>query len=120
MRQLDARVTRRLNRSIEFVQTTTGDMDADDGHDDGDGYDDASDADVASTASEDDSHEDDDEYEALSQKDARAKNVKMMLDGTLATTRKPFVRGFVVEDVQVVLRRAFKSPVANAPDVSGE
>jgi len=63
--------------------------------------------------------EDEDEPVVMSQADVRARNVSMMVNGTLATSVKPFVRGLVVEDPEVVLRRAFKSPFPNAPNASG-
>ena len=42
-----------------------------------------------------------------------------MMNGTLETCARPFVRGLTVEDPAVVLRRAFKSPFPNAPNRSG-
>lgn len=55
----------------------------------------------------------------MSQRDVKAANIRAMMDGTLETCARPFVRGLTVEDPAVVLRRAFKSPFPNAPDRSG-
>ena len=81
-------------------------------------HDDENDEEEEYAMTEDD-EDDEDEPVVMSQADVRARNVSMMVNGTLATSVKPFVRGLVVEDPEVVLRRAFKSPFPNAPNASG-
>ena len=63
--------------------------------------------------------DEDDDAVVMSQKDVKAANVAALLSGTLETSVKPYVRGLTVEDPAVVLRRAFKSPLPNAPNRSG-
>ena len=96
------------------------DDDVDDGcDDDRSSASEGSDEAYAMTEEEED-EDDDDAPVVMSQKDVRARNVSMMVNGTLATSVTPFVRGLVVEDPSVVLRRAFKSPFPNAPNASGK
>jgi DNA repair and recombination RAD54-like protein len=66
-----------------------------------------------------DETEEEEEEVVMSQRDVKAANIRAMMDGTLETCARPFVRGLTVEDPAVVLRRAFKSPFPNAPDRSG-
>ena len=67
-----------------------------------------------------DASEDEEEEEVvMSQRDVKAANIRAMMNGTLETCARPFVRGLTVEDPAVVLRRAFKSPFPNAPNRSG-
>ena len=65
------------------------------------------------------SETDEDEAVVMSQRDVKAANIRAMMNGTLETCARPFVRGLTVEDPAVVLRRAFKSPFPNAPNRSG-
>jgi DNA repair and recombination RAD54-like protein len=78
----------------------------------------------ASETDEDDAVDDvdetaEDEAVVMSQRDVKAANIRAMMNGTLETCARPFVRGLTVEDPAVVLRRAFKSPFPNAPNRSG-
>jgi hypothetical protein len=103
--------------TFDVRRSTTGVMrDSDD--DDASLHDDENDEEEEYAMTEDD-EDDEDEPVVMSQADVRARNVSMMVNGTLATSVKPFVRGLVVEDPEVVLRRAFKSPFPNAPNASG-
>jgi len=113
------RTRRHTTTTLDVGRSTTGvmrDSDDDDAslHDDDD---DENDDEEEYAMTEED--EDEDEPVVMSQADVRARNVSMMVNGTLATSVKPFVRGLVVEDPEVVLRRAFKSPFPNAPNASG-
>jgi len=66
-----------------------------------------------------DASEEEEEEVVMSQRDVKAANIRAMMNGTLETCARPFVRGLTVEDPAVVLRRAFKSPFPNAPNRSG-
>ncbi len=63
--------------------------------------------------------DEEEEEVVMSQRDVKAANIRAMMNGTLETCARPFVRGLTVEDPAVVLRRAFKSPFPNAPNRSG-
>ena len=65
------------------------------------------------------SEDEEEEEVVMSQRDVKAANIRAMMNGTLETCARPFVRGLTVEDPAVVLRRAFKSPFPNAPNRSG-
>lgn len=87
------------------MRSSDDDARADDDDDDDDAYD----------ARDDD----DDEDVVVSQRDVKAANIASLVNGTLTTCARPYVRGLTVEDPAVVLKRAFISPFPNAPNRSG-
>ena len=66
-----------------------------------------------------DDDDDDDDDVVVTQRDVKAANIASLVNGTLETCARPYVRGLTVEDPAVTLKRAFKSPFPNAPNRSG-
>ena len=66
-----------------------------------------------------DGDDDDDDDVVVTQRDVKAANIASLVNGTLETCARPYVRGLTVEDPAVTLKRAFKSPFPNAPNRSG-
>lgn len=62
---------------------------------------------------------DDAETVVMSQAEVKRANIRAMVEGTLVVSVGAFADGLLVRDPRVVLKRAFKSPLPNAPDRSG-